>query len=206
LAGDAYQGAIWYYEDYTSGGGTVYDGLLQLGYIDELGFSALGIWHHETGGTADSGWDPATGALNIDLGSVGRGRSRFYDETCPPPTDDVENPTEPPLSGETGTGSVECGFNDVADIWYLDLVAGETVVVGVDTAVAGDDPKLDFVGPDSCRIAERDDDVVCATGDTRCPSFQYTPEVSGRYSVVVTPWFCAGDAMEYTIWAVRAGG
>lgn len=92
-----------------------------------------------------------------------------------------------PGDGRSAEETLDCaGF--VLDVWTVELVAGETVHLGMDTVAADTafDSVLFVENPDGCIVASGDDVFSCsfAPAAWSCGGGKFTPEVSGTHRIL----------------------
>jgi hypothetical protein len=188
----------WYEDAVVEPWGERYDALLSLGYLTGERPGGVMILYSADGEarTGEDRFDPATGALTATIGPWGRGEPLLYAECA------TRSPLDrlaalPPGPGVDG--AVPCAAIPLADAYTLRLAAGAVVELGLDSARRGDDPAMLITGPDGCLLDELDDGADCSSGDARCPAARLHATVAGDYTVLVRPWFCADDHLEYSL-------
>lgn len=104
--------------------------------------------------------------------------------------------------GDTGWGGSDYRSNELVDVWTIDLIAGDEVLVTVDTLddESGFDPGILVTGPDSCPLMSSDDSFNCTAGETEwelCPGVKFMADTDGTYHLIVQTIGC-GEADEVT--------
>jgi len=112
-------------------------------------------------------------------------------------------------SAFTGTSDMDCA-GQIVDVWTVELLAGQTAEVSVDTVDSGSafDPLMWFNDTAGCTVAYNDDSFDCTypPPSYQCPSVDYEITADGTYQIVVASYgSCAGSTAEYQV-AVDVGG
>ena len=132
------------------------------------------------------------------MGSYGQSIPNLY-SVC----DDEQNlsSTEIYISETAQQGTVACdSWEPIADVWTVDLQAGQVLSASLDTQADGVEMRLIFVDPTGCLIDDIWPEAPCSSGAEDCPSLNYPVTTDGEYQLIVTSDWCSGfDEIEYSI-------
>lgn len=105
--------------------------------------------------------------------------------------------------GSSYTSSLGCD-NSFADVWEVELTAGDLFLATVDTVAADTafDPYFLINGPDTCTEGIADDSFDCTftPTDYSCPSAKLDVDADGTYQIIVGSYgSCTGETADYEI-------
>ena len=148
--------------------------------------------------TAEEDWTFDPQNVVLDMGSYGQSIPNLY-SVC----DDEQNlsSTEIYISETAQQGTVACdSWEPIADVWTVDLQAGQVLSASLDTQADGVEMRLIFVDPTGCLIDDIWPEAPCSSGAEDCPSLNYPVTTDGQYQLIVTSDWCSGfDEIEYSI-------
>ena len=96
-------------------------------------------------------------------------------------------------------------YNELVDVWTIDLNARDEVLVTIDTldGESGFDPGIIVTGPESCPLVGSDDSFNCTAGETdwdACPGVEFMADTDGTYHLIVYTVECGNsDKVTYQI-------
>ena len=104
---------------------------------------------------------------------------------------------------QTSESTLACDdFENIADVWTLDLTEGQTLKASAETAQDGVQLNMYLTGPDGCLIDHVYANAECSNPSEACPSLEYSVPATGTHTIVISSDWCAGnDEYTYTIGA-----
>ena len=141
-------------------------------------------------------FDPSS--FELDSGESGTHIPNLYN-VCG--TEEPVSASEMFIGDNPEESTVTCdSFENIADIWTLDLSAGQVLKASVDTALDGAELRMILVDPEGCLIEDVWPEAPCNNANEDCPSLEYPVFNAGIYKIIVTSDWCSGnDELTYTI-------
>ncbi|MDG1137197.1 MAG: hypothetical protein P8N28_02955, partial [Phycisphaerales bacterium] len=115
-----------------------------------------------------------------------------------------DEPSEPPEEPDADVPPMDDSYyGDLIDVWSVELTAGDTILVSVDTLDADTmfDPVFMVTGPDYCLRGYADDSISCTEEifGGACPAAEMLIEEDGTHYVLVSALECNTDEATYEI-------
>ena len=142
-----------------------------------------------------SGWEEEGVILDIDVDD---------DEDEDEDEDEAHSSSDDGDATSDDVGLEDRWSVDNKDIWTVNLTAGVSTLVTIDTLSV--DTSVDtwfyLSDPDECVVSEGYNDFTCTAtdlGDRICPGNEFIPDTSGTHYLIIDGHECAGETATYQI-------